>query len=149
MNSFERLEDEACRDGINVITHEFRNQRISGLYCDGTIGINKSINTSSGKACVLAEELGHHHTSVGNIIDMKDIRNRKQERQARLWGYNKLIGLTGIIKAFQAGCQSRHEMAELLDTKACKCCAYYSTPPCGFKDCGDGIKAWLEQEAAE
>lgn len=103
------------RDGINVITHEFRNQRISGLYCDGTIGINKSINTSSGKACVLAEELGHHHTSVGNIIDMKDIRNRKQERQARLWGYNKLIGLTGIIKAFQAGCQSRHEMAELLD----------------------------------
>ena len=41
MNSFERLEDEACKDGINVITHEFRNQRISGLYCDGTIGINK------------------------------------------------------------------------------------------------------------
>lgn len=115
MNSFERLEDEACRDGINVITHEFRNQRISGLYCDGTIGINKSINTSSGKACVLAEELGHHHTSVGNIIDMTDIQNRKQERQARLWGYNKMIGLTGIIKAFQAGCQSRHEIAELLD----------------------------------
>lgn len=115
MNSFERLEDEACRDGINVITHEFRNQRISGLYCDGTIGINKSINTSSGKACVLAEELGHHHTSVGNIIDMTDIQNRKQERQARLWGYNKMIGLTGIIKAFQAGCQSLHEMAELLD----------------------------------
>ena len=115
MNSFERLEDEACRDGINVITHEFRNQRISGLYCDGTIGINKSINTSSGKACVLAEELGHHLTSVGDIIDMNNIQNRKQERQARLWGYNKLIGLTGIIKAFQAGCQSRHEMAELLD----------------------------------
>lgn len=115
MNSFERLEDEACKDGINVITHEFRNQRISGLYCDGTIGINKSINTSSGKACVLAEELGHHYTSVGNIIDMTDLQNRKQERQARLWGYNKLIGLTGIIKAFQAGCQSRHEMAELLD----------------------------------
>lgn len=115
MNLFERLEDEACKDGINVITHEFRNQRISGLYCDGTIGINKSINTSSGKACVLAEELGHHYTSVGNIIDMTDLQNRKQERQARLWGYNKLIGLTGIIKAFQAGCQSRHEMAELLD----------------------------------
>lgn len=46
---------------------------------------------------------------------MNDVRSRKQERQARLWGYNKLIGLTGIIKAFQAGCQSRHEMAELLD----------------------------------
>lgn len=46
---------------------------------------------------------------------MTDIQNRKQERQARLWGYNKLIGLTGIIKAFHAGCRNRHEIAENLD----------------------------------
>lgn len=115
MNSFERLEDEACRDGIDVISREFRNQTIGGLYCDGTIGINKSIDTTAEKSCVLAEELGHHYTSVGNIIDMTDARNRKQERQARLWGYNKLIGLSGIINAFRAGCQSRHEIADLLD----------------------------------
>lgn len=115
MNSYERLEDEACRDGIEVVSHQFRNRNIRGLYCDGTIGINRSITTSTEKTCVLAEELGHHHTSVGNILDMDDIRNRKQERQARLWGYNKLIGLTGIINAFRAGCQSRHEIAELLD----------------------------------
>ena len=41
------------------------------------------------------------------------------------------------------------EMAELLDTKACECCAYRSLPPCGFKSCKDGIKKWLEQEAEE
>lgn len=46
---------------------------------------------------------------------MSDSQNRKQERQARLWGYNKLIGLTGVIRAFRAGCQSRYEIAELLD----------------------------------
>ena len=68
----------------------------------------------SEKKCVLAEELGHHHTSVGNILNMEDLSNRKQERQARLWGYNKLIGLTGIIQAFRAGCHSRHETAEYL-----------------------------------
>ena len=115
MNAFERLKDEACRDGIDVVSHKFRNQNISGLYCNGTIGINESIDTSIEKTCVLAEELGHHYTSMGNIIDMSDSGNRKQERQARLWGYNKLIGLTGIINAFRAGCQSRHEMADLLD----------------------------------
>ena len=115
MNSFERLEDEACKDGIEVISRNFRNQRISGLYCNGTIGINKSIDTIAKKSCVLAEELGHHHTSVGNIIDMNDVRNRKQERQARLWGYNKLIGLRGIIRAYEAGCQNCHEIAEFLD----------------------------------
>ena len=41
------------------------------------------------------------------------------------------------------------EMAELLDTKACKCCAYRSLVPCSFKGCKNGIKEWLEQEAAE
>ena len=115
MNSFERLEDEACKDGIDVISHNFRSQKIKGLYCDGTIGISEALDTSTEKTCVLAEELGHHHTSVGNILAMDDARNRKQERQARLWGYNKLIGLTGIITAFRAGCQNRHEIAELLD----------------------------------
>lgn len=115
MNSFERLEDEACKDGIDVVSHDFKSQRIKGLYCDMTIGINKKIDTCAEKSCVLAEELGHHHTSVGNVLDMNDVRNRKQERQARLWGYNKLIGLTGIISAFRAGCQSRHEIAERLE----------------------------------
>lgn len=38
------------------------------------------------------------------------------------------------------------ELAELLGTKACKCCAYRSRQ-CGYKRCKDGIKAWLEQEA--
>lgn len=116
MNSFERLEDEASKDGVDVIHQKFRNQNIGGLYCDGTIGINKTIATSVEKSCILAEELGHHYTSIGNIIDMTDARNRKQERQARLWGYNKKIGLNGIINAFRAGCQNRYEIAEFLES---------------------------------
>ena len=120
MNSFERLEDEACRDGIEVVSHQFRNRNIRGLYCDGTIGINRSITTTAEKSCVLAEELGHHHTSVGNILDTSDSGNRKQERQARLWAYNKLIGLSGIVRAYKAGCQNRYEIAEYLEvTEEC------------------------------
>lgn len=115
MNSFERLEDEACKDGIDVISWKFQSERIKGLYSDGIIGINERLETSVEKTCTLAEELGHHHTSVGNIIDMENLPNRKQERQARLWGYNKLIGLTGIIRAFEAGCQSSHDSAEFLE----------------------------------
>ena len=115
MNSFERLEDEARKDGIDVIQKKFRSRRIKGLYSDGIIGINDNVRTSAEKTCVLSEELGHHHTSVGNIIDMTSAGNRKQERQARMWGYNKLIGLSGIVNAFRAGCQSRHEIADYLD----------------------------------
>ena len=77
--------------------------------------VMERLETSVEKTCTLAEELGHHHTSVGNIIDMENVSNRKQERQARFWGYNKLIGLTGIVNAFESGCQSAYEAAEFLE----------------------------------
>lgn len=111
--NYEALLDEAQQDGLIVKEKplKYNNGRIKGKR----VAIRKDIETSAEKACVLAEELGHHHTSVGNIIDMENVSNRKQERQARFWGYNKLIGLNGIINAFRAGCQSRHEMADLLD----------------------------------
>ena len=43
------------------------------------------------------------------------------------------------------------ELAELLSTKACEYCAYLDFAPCGFgaPACKDGIKKWLEQEAAK
>ena len=128
MNNYECLEDEACKDGIEIVNCRFDSLRIKGLYCDKMIGINIDIDSSNEKACVLAEELGHHHTTVGNILDMTDIGNRKQERQARLWGYNKLIGLSGLIKAFEAGCQDRFEVAEYLgvtDEYLCECLDTY------------------------
>lgn len=114
MNAYESLTEEACKDSIDIIERRFNSERIKGLYCDGNIALSDKLKTTE-KTCVLAEELGHYHTTVGNIMDMSDSQNRKQERQARLWGYNRLIGLTGIIKAFQSGCHSRHEIAEYLD----------------------------------
>lgn len=114
MNTYECLQDEACEDGIDVIDYTFHSNRIKGLYCDGVVAIREDM-TIPEKACVLAEELGHHHTSVGNILDMDISANRKQERQARLHGYNHLIGLTGLINAYEHGCTNRYETAEYLD----------------------------------
>lgn len=114
MNAYERLEHEACRDGIDVIEYTFENKTIKGLYCDGTAAIRKDLETSAEKTCVLAEELGHHYTSVGNILDQSDPDSRKQERKARLWGYDRLIGLSGIIQAFEHGCRNCYEMADYL-----------------------------------
>lgn len=112
MNTYEKLQEAACKDGIEVVDYPFESKRIKGLYCDGTIAIRDNIDTTTEKACVLAEELGHHYTSVGNIIDMEYIGNRKQERQARLWAYNQNIGLFGLIRAYEHGCKSRYEIAD-------------------------------------
>ena len=115
MNKLEKLEQEAFEDRVKVHDYYLGEASLKGVYIDGNVAINTSVNSNTEKTCVLAEELGDHHTSVGNILDMNDVCNSKQERQARLWGYNKLIGLTGIIKAFQEGRQRSHEIADLLD----------------------------------
>lgn len=115
MNKLEKLEQEAFENKVKVHDYYLGEESLKGLYIDRNIAINTSVNNSVEKTCVLAEELGHHHTSVGDILDMSDSGNRKQERQARLWGYNKLIGLRGIIRAYEAGCQNCHEIAEFLD----------------------------------
>lgn len=114
MNTYECLQDEACEDGIEVVDYTFESDRIKGLYCDGVVAIRENM-TIPEKTCALSEELGHHETSVGNIIDMASVVNRKQERQARLHGYNRLIGLIGLVNAYEHGCQDKYEIAEYLE----------------------------------
>ena len=86
---------------------------------DGRIKNNKIYlrqdMSHTNKKCVLAEELGHHYTTVGNILDQSDTGNRKQEEQARIWAYDHLVGLTGIIDCYKAGCRTISEMADALE----------------------------------
>lgn len=113
INTYEALLDEASDIGLTVKEKplKYNNGRIKG----SRIAIRQDITTTTEKSCVLAEELGHHYTSVGNILDMTSAANRKQERQARFWAYNKQIGLFGLVRAFEHGCQNRFEIAEYLE----------------------------------
>ena len=77
--------------------------------------LGSQLKTTAEKTSILAEEMVHHFTSVGYITDLKNVNSRQQELDARLWGYNRLIGLRGIIHAFEHHCQNRYEMAEYLD----------------------------------
>lgn len=106
------LLNEANAEGISIKERPFKTYdgRIKGK----DIYLRKDMNTTE-KSCVLAEELGHYYTTVGNILDMNVPENRKQERQARLWGYNRIIGLLGLIKAYEHGCKDKYEIAEYLD----------------------------------
>lgn len=111
--NYEELLIEA--DNNNLITKEKPLLANAGRIKGNRIAIKKDIPTQKEKACVLAEELGHFYTSTGNILDMKDAENRKQEAHARLWAYNRQIGLQGIISCYKANCRTLHDMAEHLD----------------------------------
>lgn len=110
---YEGLLDEAYNLGLIVKEAKFIGNK--GRIKGNRIAIRKDIPTLKEKACILAEELGHYFTSYGDILDQRITVNRKQEYKARLWSYDKQVGLIGIVNAFNAGCRNLYDMAEYLD----------------------------------
>ena len=111
--NYEQLLTAADQEGLLVKEHSLSNH--DGLISGKRIAIRKNIETQAEKSCVLAEEIGHHYTTTGNILDQSDIVSRRQEYRARLYGYNLKIGLSGLIRAYEAGCRNLFEMADYLD----------------------------------
>ena len=116
MTGYEELLTDAGKENI-VVTNQFdlSGTRLKGLYCDGTIALNRDMYIESEKTCVLAEELGHHYTTVGDIMDQTNVSNRKQERRARVWAYHKLLSLNDLIDSYKHGCQNQFEIADHLN----------------------------------
>lgn len=85
-----------------------------GLYCDNVIWINDRL-PESRRVCILAEEIGHYETTVGDILDQRDLNNARQELRARKWAYNKLLSVGMIIDAASKGHTEVYDMAEYLD----------------------------------
>lgn len=112
--SYEKLLDYAHKNGLEV-TEKFFKSKVDGLCKGNKIGISKRLSTSVAKKCVLAEELGHYFTTVGDITDQSKIENRKQERRARAWGYQKEVPLTLLLEAIDYPCLNRAELAEYLN----------------------------------
>ncbi|AQM60407.1 ImmA/IrrE family metallo-endopeptidase [Clostridium baratii] len=113
MTKYENLVIEAHKQGAKVVEIDLGTTTPCGKCIDNIIIINNRIKDSE-KYCILAEELGHYKLTVGNILDTKKINNKKQELLARKWGYEKNVGIIGIINAFEYGCVNKHEIAEFL-----------------------------------
>lgn len=113
--NIESLLSEAEENGIEIVEHKFKSTRLKALYLDKVITINTAYAaTEIEKKCILAEELGHYHTSYGNILDQNNTIAVKQEKSARNWAYEKLVPLTSLIDAFNTGVRNRHELSEYL-----------------------------------
>lgn len=111
MTTYDDLLIEADRN--NLITKEKPLRANKGRIKGNRIAIKRDL-TEVEKKCVLAEELGHHYTAAGDILDQSTVANRKQEMRGRIWAYNNQVGLCGIIDAYLHHCQSLSESAEYL-----------------------------------
>lgn len=113
MTDKEKLEQLAYEEGIPIDYIDFSGDRLCGLYVDGSIALKKGMALEK-TTDILAEELGHHFTTVGNIVEINDTSDMKQEQHARLYAYNLRIGLTGLLRAFKAHCQTPYDIAKYL-----------------------------------
>lgn len=111
--TYEDLLQEAENNGI--IVKEKPLKAYKGRIKGNRIAIKKDLKNDIERRCVLSEELGHYHTTIGNILDQSDVNNRKQEKRARAWGYERLVGIIDLINAYKAGVSNRFELAEYLD----------------------------------
>lgn len=102
-------------DNLDIEVYEKDYMKNKGLYGDNVIWINKLLPSIIEKCCVLAEEIGHHHTTAGDIFDQTSTINRKQELKARGWAYERLIPLSKIIQAHKLHIVNRYEFADFLN----------------------------------
>ncbi|AUM91547.1 ImmA/IrrE family metallo-endopeptidase [Clostridium botulinum] len=127
MNKYEKLISEAQKQRIEVIEINLGTDKPCGKCIDNMIFINSRINIKD-KYCILAEELGHYHLTVGNITNQSKIENRKQECIARRWSNRKLVRILDIIRAHEAGTRNRYELAEFIGVSESfldECINYY------------------------
>ncbi|MBT9147161.1 MAG: hypothetical protein DDT32_00913 [Syntrophomonadaceae bacterium] len=108
---YETLLREAQEQKVEVVYRTLKG-KIKGLYSDQVIAISNSIVITVERACILAEELSHYHTTVGDILDQTKLQNRKQELRARTWSYQRLVPLGKVMRAAQLGIRTRFELAE-------------------------------------
>lgn len=115
--TYDELLIEAENSGLKINEKPLQ-YGFKGLYKNKKIIINRKLETTAEKNCILAEELGHHCTSSGNTLDqtnIKNIKNVKQEKRAHNWVYEKLVGIIDLINAFEKGIRNKEELAEYLN----------------------------------
>ncbi len=118
MTKYEKLLIETEKQDVEVIEVDLGTRKKCGKYLsnnkENIIIINSNM-TNTEKCEVLYEELGHHYTSFGNILDQSRINNAKQEKCARNWVYEKSVGIVSLINAFEKCINNRHDLAEYLN----------------------------------
>lgn len=84
-----------------------------GLYIDNVVYLNPR-QSSNELASTVAEEIGHHLTSFGDIVAQDNNEKRKQEQKARDIGATLIVGPEDFIECYYERFTYMWESAEFL-----------------------------------
>ena len=112
MNLYEQWLQKADDIGLSVVENVPFESQAKGLICGDCIGLNQNIETTTEKACVLAEEIIHSQINVGNICDQRVSRNTWQEHKTRTILQKHLANVRTIAYLLKKGCKDLNEIAD-------------------------------------
>lgn len=113
----------AEQEGI-VVEYYPLQKPLMGVYMhqcgsNPVIGISSYLRTTTEQRCVMAEELGHHFTSVGACVPDREFYHHsersvisKVEYKAIRWAANYLIPENDLLDAIKSGLYEPWEIAE-------------------------------------
>ena len=107
----EAMRELARRMGVRIIQKDMQGA-LAGAYVDQTIFLNNKLDDTA-KKCVLAEEIGHHFTAKGNVMDLVTVDDYETELDGRRWGYEVLLPVSQIRTALRVGIREIKSIAEL------------------------------------
>lgn len=112
----------------NILLEEYKNLNINkGIYLNilglpSIIGISPELALNNHKKykSLLSEELGHHFTTNGNLINIpknyyERLSNSKKEIKARRWAADYLISNNDFIDALNNCISNIYNMSEYFD----------------------------------
>lgn len=108
------LETLAHQNNLQIIYENKMPMGQGGLIYGNKILLNPKLSRCKQRE-ILAEEIGHYKTTVGDIIDQASPFNLKQEIQARDFGCKLLISLDGLIACYKSGIDTPCEVANFFD----------------------------------
>ncbi|MCS8591632.1 hypothetical protein IGJ53_001047 [Enterococcus sp. DIV1283b] len=88
-------------------------EKQKGLYIDNVIYLNPEQSIQE-MASTITEEIGHHLSSVGDIVDQDTNEKRKQEQKARDIGFTLLVTPQDFIDCYNERFTFMWESAEFL-----------------------------------
>lgn len=99
MSSYEDLLELAYKLGLKVSeNHSFQTTELNGLIVNKKIKISDKLETIHEKKCVLVEEIAHYLLNNGDITNLSEIDNARQEYRAHKLAVRMTISLTDIVR---------------------------------------------------
>jgi hypothetical protein len=118
MTTLEFLEQHADDHNIPILIYPLPCRGLyyacpAGGFC--TITLNSRLETTGERCSVLAEELGHYHTTPIDLFIAPRSLQAAYERRAAVWAADTLLPPEKLVQAWRAGVREPWELAEYCD----------------------------------